>query len=213
MLDGPGGGLRDGRRDVRRTVAGQHDPGDTGTLRRAEDRAEVAGIGDAVEEQQERRRAVALGFEQILDRRRAQRLRHGEHTLGAIGAGHRLELRPGDLADRHLLLVGEIDDVVEDRSRIEIAGENHLASTAGSGHEKLPHGVTTLDLITAQVAATTTLVRRTDRGGASLPIATARSVRLPLSLTFAAALRRVLGRSAPPTLGLRLAVATASAHR
>jgi hypothetical protein len=73
--------------------------------------------------------------------------------------------------------------------------------------------VTTLDLITAQVAATTTLVRRTDRGGAPLAITTARPVRLPFPLTFAAPLRRVLGRPAPPTLGLRLAIATASAHR
>ncbi|HAB57561.1 MAG TPA: hypothetical protein DCE75_05850, partial [Acidimicrobiaceae bacterium] len=88
-----------------------------------------------------------------------------------------------------------------------------LTSAAGPGHEKLSHGVTTLDLITAQMLAATTLVRRSDRGGASLAIATARPFRLTLPLPFAAPLCGVPGWPATPTLGLRLAVAAAGAHR
>ncbi|NDH11835.1 MAG: hypothetical protein EBY44_08975 [Actinobacteria bacterium] len=73
--------------------------------------------------------------------------------------------------------------------------------------------MTTLDLITAQMPAATTLVGRTDRCGAPLTITTARPVWLTLPLALPASSRRVLDRPATPTLGLRLAIATASAHR
>ena len=54
VLDGPGRRLRDGGGDVHRPVAGQHDPGDAGALGGAQKRAEVAGVGDAVDDHQER---------------------------------------------------------------------------------------------------------------------------------------------------------------
>ena len=49
-------------RDVHGPVAGQHDPGGAGALRRAQQRAEVAGVGDAVDGDEERRRAASAAW-------------------------------------------------------------------------------------------------------------------------------------------------------
>ena len=54
VLDGPGGRLGDRRGDVDGAVPGQHDAGRAGALGRAQQRAEVARIGDAVDGDEER---------------------------------------------------------------------------------------------------------------------------------------------------------------
>ena len=67
VLDGAGGGLRDRGGHVHRPVAGQHDPGGAGALGRAKDRAEVAGVGDAVDDHQERRRLARVGDDEVVE--------------------------------------------------------------------------------------------------------------------------------------------------
>ena len=219
MFDGTRRGLGHGRRDVRGAMARQNHTRHTRALRCPQDRAEVARIGDAVEQEQERQRAVALWVEQVLQRCRAERLGHGEHALGAVGAGHRLELAARDLAQRDLLFVGEIDDVVEDRGVIEIAGEDHLARAAGPGHEQLADRVAPLDLVAAEMRSPATLVGGADGGGPPLAVAPTRTgTATPgVARALAASLRRLLGRGAAPSaLGTAVSgasVRTAPAHR
>ena len=61
VLDGAGRRLGDGRRDVHGAVAGQEHAVHAGAVAAAHDRAEVAGVGDAVDGDEERRPARAGG--------------------------------------------------------------------------------------------------------------------------------------------------------
>ena len=95
VLDGAGRGLGDRGRDVHGPVLGQDHAGHAGALGGAQQRAEVAGVGDAVAAQQERRRlrplrrtirssSVSLG----------ERLGEGDDALRGVGAGGGVELGP-----------------------------------------------------------------------------------------------------------------------
>ena len=70
--------------------------------------------------------------------------------LRGLRAGHRLEPAPRHLADRDLVLVGQVDDVVEDRRRVQVSGEDHLSRSSGPGQEKFADSLTALDLVTAE---------------------------------------------------------------
>ena len=60
VLDGPRRGLGDGRRDVHGTMAWHHHAVDPGAVAAADDGAQVAGIGDPVDGDEERRPAASL---------------------------------------------------------------------------------------------------------------------------------------------------------
>ena len=94
VLDGPGRRLGDRGRDVHGPVAGQHDPGGAGALGRAQQRAEVAGIGDAVDRHEERRpRPAAAG--QVLERASRRAAPPWPARPGAPRSGPRRRTWPG----------------------------------------------------------------------------------------------------------------------
>ena len=87
-------GLGDRRGHVHGPVLGQHHPGDPGALGDAQQRAQVAGIGHAVDGQQERRSALARAA-QLLERGLRQLGGPGHHALGRVGVAERRRAWPG----------------------------------------------------------------------------------------------------------------------
>ena len=83
-------------RDVDGPVAGQHDARDARALGRAQEGAEVAGIGDAVDGDEERRPSVGRGRDrQLVELGLRERLGPGDDALGRVGAGLGVELGAG----------------------------------------------------------------------------------------------------------------------
>src|SRR5690606_8733291 len=103
----------------------------------------------------------------------------------------RLELAAADLADRHLQLVGQVHDVVEDRRRVEVARQHDLAHAPGAGEQQLEHGVTPFDLLAAETPPTAAL--GADRRGAPK----ARAAPLRRRAPSAAARRATTATAAP----------------
>ena len=116
MLDGPGRRLGGRRGDVHGPVPGQDRPGDAGALGRAQDGAQVARVGHAVEGHQERRGAPRPAT-------RSSRSASGSGAASAStpwGASQRAwaanRPRP-TVRDGHPVGGGQLADVVEDRAR------------------------------------------------------------------------------------------------
>src|SRR5437588_12190724 len=138
MLDRSGRCTADRRRDARGAVGGHDDPGRSGTLRAAADRAQVARVADLVETGEER----TLDGGELVRVGVAVRLAPGEHALVVAGAGGlrqvalELDLNPGlgRLAEPRLRLDGPLG-----RSELD-----HLASAAS---DPLAHRPAPLDLL------------------------------------------------------------------
>ena len=94
VLDGAGRRLGDRRGDVDGPVPGQDDAGHAGALGRAQEGAEVARVGDAVERHEERRPCRRRAASQVVEVGLGQRCGEGEHALGRVGAGLRRRSRP-----------------------------------------------------------------------------------------------------------------------
>ena len=88
VLDRAGRRLGHRRRDVHRPVPRQQHPVDTGAVAVAHDRAEVARVGDAVDGDEERRRARAAA-DQLGEVGLGQRGGEGDHALRAPRCGPR----------------------------------------------------------------------------------------------------------------------------
>ncbi len=108
-------GLGDGGRDVDRPVPWQHHAGRTGTLRRAQEGAEVARIGHAVDGHQERWCTLHRDCRQLVERRLRQRVGLGQHALRRLAARLGEEAPATHFADPDVLGRGQLDDVGQDR--------------------------------------------------------------------------------------------------
>ncbi len=129
---------------------GQHDARDARALGRAEERAEVAGVGHPVDGEQERVHPVADAGQHVVELHLGQRRRPGEHALGRLGAGRRRELGAAHVAHRHPDALGQLGDVVEHQRVVLVAGHPDLADLAGAGQQQLTHRLAALDLVTAE---------------------------------------------------------------
>lgn len=136
--------------DVHRSVLGQDHPGDAGALGRAQQRAQVAGVGDAIAQQQERRRGAGAGPEQVVERDVGQGAGERDHALGRVGAGDGVELAPTHHLHQDARLTGQLADVVEHRRGVEVRGHPDLAGGATVGEQQLPHGLAAFDLLAAE---------------------------------------------------------------
>ena len=72
------------------------------------------------------------------------------HALGGLGAGLGEQSGAGDLADGHLEVEGEIDDVLEHLGVVLVLGDEDLADSAAAGEQQLADGLATLDLVAAE---------------------------------------------------------------
>ena len=119
VLDRTGGGLGDRGRDVHRAMPWQHDAVDAGTVAAAQQRAEVARIGDTVDRDQERHAAG-----RPLDERGEVGLGHavgvGDDALRRLGARGRLESLARHVLHGHPLGLGDLDDVGHDLVVVEV---------------------------------------------------------------------------------------------
>lgn len=85
---------------------------------------------------------VELGF--------GKRCRRRQHALGSVRAGSRVQPAAAHLPCRDAQLPGEIDDVLQDRSRFLLGREPQLAHPAGTSEQELAHRMAPLDLLTTQ---------------------------------------------------------------
>ena len=131
-------------------MARQHDARDSRALGRAEQRAEVAGIGHPVDHEQERMQTMADAGEQVVELHFGQGRRLGQHALGRLGSGGGGELGAAHVAHRHTDALGQLRDVVEHHRVVLIAGHPHLADLAGAGQQQLTHRLAPLDLVATE---------------------------------------------------------------
>ena len=121
---------------------GQNHPVRTEGVRRAEDRAEVAGIGDAVEGNQQRRlEAIRGDAQQLIDlgvlvRRDGQR-----HTLMHGMVGHAVEVRAAGLRDRQAARGGQSHDLAHPLVGVEPDHDRQLGGGAHVLTQRFEHGV------------------------------------------------------------------------
>jgi hypothetical protein len=130
-------------------VAGQNDTVHTGSVTAAQECAEVARVGDAVEGDEERR-IVRTATQEKVEFDILERCGEGNDTLGCFAAGLRLETLAVDLGDLDAHRTSDLDDVVDDIVGVEVSGEPDLLDAALAGHEKLADRLTTFDLFTTE---------------------------------------------------------------
>ena len=118
MLDGPGRGLGHPRGHVSGPVAWKHCARGPRGRSAAQEGTDVAGIGDAVEDEQEGRSRPA-GRAQLVQVRLREGLGVGQDALGGFGAGLGLEPGAGHAAQRDPTLPGQGGDVVEQRCGLD----------------------------------------------------------------------------------------------
>ena len=90
VLGGAGGGFGDGGGDGRRAALGQEDAVDAGAVGGAEERAEVVGVLDAVEGEEEAVAGVVaegLRGEEVFDGEEGALADEGDGSLVSVGAG------------------------------------------------------------------------------------------------------------------------------
>ena len=150
VLDGPGGHLGDRGRQVGGPVPREDDPGDAGALGAAQDGPEVVGVGDAVDDQEEREPPPDRGLAQVLERCLLDGPGQGHHALGPLGAGHRVEAPTGDHLDGDPPTGSQGLDVVEDLGGVHALGQEDRRHRAPAGGQELAHGLAALDLVAAQ---------------------------------------------------------------
>jgi hypothetical protein len=113
VLDRPGGRLGDGRRETGGAVAREDDAPDAGALGAAEEGAEVAGVGDAGGDEEERRGAVLGRAGKVYEGDRIEGAGQRDDALGRVGAGLCIETGSGHGLDGDAALCGELLDAVE----------------------------------------------------------------------------------------------------
>src|SRR5581483_4631066 len=90
-----------------------------------------------------------IGQQVVVDRRR-QRVAPGDHDLGGVGPGQLVDL--GRHADGHASPLGQPDDLVEDRRRLEGPVHPHFPDAPPPGGQRLPDGPPPFDLLAAHPA-------------------------------------------------------------
>ena len=132
-------------------MSGQHDPGDAGALGRTQEGPQVAGVGDPVQRQHERRRASRGDQGETVQVDGLQRCSVGQHALGGVGPRLGFELGSAHLLDGHPVLGRQVDDLLDDGGGVQVAGQPHVTHLAPAGQQQLPHGPPALDLVAPQV--------------------------------------------------------------
>ena len=110
----------------------------------------LPGVGDAVDGDEERRPSLTAP-----DQRRevgfGEGRCSGEHALGCLAAGRRLELGAPDVRERDPIRRREGDDALDRVVALEVARDPDLVDLAALGDQQLPHGLATLDLLATQI--------------------------------------------------------------
>ena len=136
-------------------MARQHDPGDTGALRRAQERPEVAGVGDAVDGDEERRPVRRGG--RWRGRRGAppaRRRRLGQHALRGLAPRLGEELAPGSPAAPAPAPPRPAPRCRRGSDDGSGLGEDpDLPHLAPAGQQELAHGLAALDLVATDAVA------------------------------------------------------------
>ena len=152
VLDGTRRHLGHGRRHVHGAMARQHHAGDARALGTAQQRAHVVGIGDTVEDEEERDMSRSRPAQRLeLDLLEGPGV--GQDALGGIGARRAFEFGPGNEHQPDPSTRGEAFDVVDLRRRVEVFGDPDLAHRSTTRGQELAHGLAALDLLATQSVA------------------------------------------------------------
>src|SRR6185312_6274143 len=95
--------------------------------------AEVAGVGDAGGDQEERRGAVLGGADEVDEGDRIERAGQRDDALGRVGTGLCVETGPGHGLDGDAALGGELLYVVELGGGVLVLGHEDAADAAAGG--------------------------------------------------------------------------------
>ncbi len=112
VLDGTGRDLGHCGRDVGGTVPGKHHTGDAGALGGAQERPHVVGIGDAIEDEEERWHAPP-GATQVVELDLFERTGVRQHALRCVGTRRRHQPGTGNGDEPHAPTRGQALDVVD----------------------------------------------------------------------------------------------------
>ena len=137
VLGGSGGGLGDGAGDGGGAALGEDDAVDTGSVGGAEEGAEVVGVFDAVEGEEEAVLAVLrFGGEEVFDGEELALADDGEDALMGVGAGEAGELVAGLDGDADFGGAAELDEAFE-AFVAALAGYADVIELAGAGADGL----------------------------------------------------------------------------
>ena len=156
VLDRAGGGLGHRRGDVGRPAAGEDGAGGARPVGAAQEGAQVAGVGDPVEGEEER-----AGGRRRRRRRSGRRHRSSKSASGRGAAWARTPWGASVAASRsstaravwrigHPPPLGLLHDLVEDGRRVDALGHPHVVDLPPAGPEQLGHRLATLDLLAAE---------------------------------------------------------------
>ena len=144
MLGCPGGGLGDGSGEWCGAALGEEDAVDACAVGGAEERAEVVGVFDAVECQEEAITGGADGcVEEVFEREEFAFAEEGDDALVVVGAGVAGELVAGFRRDTDAGGAGGFEDAFETRvaAGFALAGDADVVDLSCSGAESLFDGV------------------------------------------------------------------------
>ena len=145
----------------------QDDSGHPGALCTAQDRAQIVGIGDAVEDQQERQSSPLGGLAQRLERGLLDRPGQGDDALRTVRAGSCIDPLARDVVHLDPALCGQRLDIVEDLGGVHAFGHEQRRHRTAPGAQQLADRLASLDLIAPEPLVL--------RSAADRDIATARS--------------------------------------
>jgi len=103
---------------------GSHDARHPGALRAAQHRPQVVGVGDAVQDQQERHPAPLRRLAQVLERGVGDRPGQGHDPLGSVRSRRRVDPLARQVLDLHPPAGGEGLDVVQDFGGVHPLGHH-----------------------------------------------------------------------------------------
>src|SRR5699024_7154744 len=140
----------DGRGHVDRTVTGKNDAGDPSPFGRTQKGTQIARIGDAVTDQEERRCSPLLRPGEFVELGFGQRCGEGQNTLWCIGAGGGVELVTADLLQNGTGVGGQLADLVEDGGPIHVGRQPDLLDRAAAGQQEFANRLAPFDLLTTE---------------------------------------------------------------
>lgn len=138
VFGGSGGGLGDGRRDGRRTALGEDDAVNAGPVGGAEESAEVVGVFDTVECEEEAALMERLSGEEVLDGEELAVAEEGDDTLVHVGLGEARKLFTGLEGDADAGRAGEGGELLE-LTVAALACDRDAVEPSGAGAKSLFH--------------------------------------------------------------------------
>lgn len=140
VLGGPGGGFGYGGGDGSAASLGEKNAVDPRSVGGAEEGAEVVGVFDAVEGEEEAGAAVWRGGKKIFDGKECPFAKIGDDALMRLGFGDAGELIAGLNRDANSGGAGERGDTVQ-LGIAALAGDGDAVETTGAGPDGLFNGV------------------------------------------------------------------------